>query len=481
MATSEVLQQFEDLILSRDYDAALQVLADVKPLITSIAHTSLPLTDRGRALDLHRALCTCIRDACDFAITFERSFANREALLASSSGIPSAAEWIISTLRLTRFAPPNVNAACSALRRLGSSLEGRSEVGRRRGVAVLLDVWRRYSSNIHIVEALVVLCSGHVDNISRFVREDGIEQALGVCESAHTPGVCESEQAWRALKQEALLLLGVCCVCLPDEGRGGKLVTTVVAVLRDAVRAGEYSSRLLVANALGCLANVGEAVARDLYMTRETEQTPLPGYDVPNPDQVVSQIVKAWSMWPSEWTIVSPAAWALVAMKRAGQVSMQDLLAEEKVVASLILKCSEMSSSVRALRRIMKNTDEADKSPADLPLSKSTCDCGATPSRPRASKKRSAANIADVSSPVTPAAKRVRRLPEVNIPVPAEFGAPESCGTTTEPDEGFEIPLTGGNSGGSVKTPRKTSPRATPSIRKRMRPRRQNVRYDLPQ
>lgn len=343
MAAHEASQLFNVHIQAKRYDGALQVLAEAEVSLTSL--TTLPIRERAHSLDAHRALCACIRDACDFAVSFEAAFAHREALLRPSGTTPNAAQWVVRTLHFTLFAPANVVAAAMALRRLGSSLQGRSLIGRQRGVAVLLKTWRQYQNNGAVVEALSVLCNGHVDNVSRFVREDGIEQSLKVL---------ESDNAASSLKGEVLLLLGVCCVCLPDEGKGGKLVATVVSTLQKAVQERTHSSRLLAANALSCLANVGEATARDMYMTRDTKHSPLPGYDVPEPLKVMTSILEAWNAWPCMWNIVSPAAWALVAMIRANQLSLDVSNETLSLLTHLSSSCAVQSSSVRALEDMMR-------------------------------------------------------------------------------------------------------------------------------
>ena len=198
-------EAFESHILSCAYHPALAILK-----ASSAAQASLPRAPAGPAaqlaaaatLETHRALCLIVRDACDVSKTFEASFAHREALLASGSA-HGAASWAVSSLRAMIFSAENVRAVAVAVRRLGSSLEGRAVVGREGGVSVLLRAWRKFPVCVEVSDALFVMCSGHVENISRFVREDG----LGMCLR-----VCGEERVAVSVNEKVLLLVGLCCV-----------------------------------------------------------------------------------------------------------------------------------------------------------------------------------------------------------------------------------------------------------------------------
>jgi hypothetical protein len=427
MSTSQAPLIFEELVLEGKYEAALALLASAADPLQDLA--ALTWMERGRALDAHRALCACVRDACDFSVSFERSFAHREALLgAGTSGrAANAGVWAIATLTLTLFSPPNVKAAVAALRRLGSSLHGRSVIGKGGGVAALLQAWRMYPDCLAIVEALVVLCSGHVDNVSRLVREDGIERSLSVC---------GREGADPALKKEVLLLLGICCVCVPDEGRGDGLVDAVVGVLKGAAQVRSHASRCIAANALGVLANVGEAASRELYMTRENGDTPLPGYDVPDPSAAMDAILLAWTAWPKRWEIVSPAAWAFTSMQRASQIDFKSAPATLARINALLQANQVQSSSARALSA-MANPPAASAADALTVARRSA------PSR-RATKRKLAAVLRSPRK-----APNVGTTREYHIDVDCSPVTIAACsddeGDRGAADEGpnFDLPVTG--------------------------------------
>lgn len=204
---------------------------------------------------------------------------------------------------------------------------------------------------VEVVGALVVVCSGHVDNISRFVREDGVAMCVRVC---------GEDRVAVGVKEKVLLLVGMCCVCLPDDGRGGELVGVVVSVLRDVLGGGRRRAEVygLAANALAVLGNVGETVARENYMCESAgDGSPLPGYDVNEPEEVVAVIVAAWEKWRRSWNIVSPAAWALVAMTRAKQIDLTHFPHLMRRVRTLLNESTVQSSSARALKVILGSGD----------------------------------------------------------------------------------------------------------------------------
>lgn len=347
-SASTYVVSFNNFVASQEYSAALDVLAESESQLRNLPELSV--RDRGLAMNTQLSLCASIRDACDFANSFERSFANRSALLDSKRASTNAAHWVITTFNLTLFAPSNVTSSALALKRLGSSLLGRSVIGRQRGIAVLLKAWRTYPSNLAIVEAIAVLCNGHVDNVSRFVREDGIDLCISILRSASTQ---------YSMKEEIMLLLGLCCVCLPDEGKGDTLVDVVIDTLSEAANERSYSSKIIAAHALGCLANIGEAVVRDRYMTRETQQESLPGYAVGEPGKLIDAVLDAWEAWPQSWDVVSPAAWALVAMYRAKHVPQESWEKPAERMTQLWTVSKVESSSVCALRDIVPGIAQA--------------------------------------------------------------------------------------------------------------------------
>lgn len=383
-SVSTLAPSFDNFVRNNEYNSALGVLAESEAQLRNLS--GLSIRDRGFAVNTHLSLCASIRDACDFATSFEKSFANREALLDSKRSSTNAAHYVVSTFSLTLRVPSNVSSSALALKKLGSSLLGRSVIGHQRGVAILLKAWRMYPNNLAVVEAIAVLCNGHVDNVSRFVREDGIDFCIQILRSGSTNS---------SMREQVMLLLGVCCVCLPDEGKGGKLVEVVVSTLSEATRERTLSSRDTAAHALGCLANIGEAVVRDHYMTRESHLESLPGYDITEPQKVIDVTLDAWEAWPNSWKVVSPAAWALVALYGAKQFPQEVWQKSCKRMTKLWVLTKVESSSVRALKDIVQAS-----SPTENNAQKET-EHYLTPKRSRRIAKRRRGSMLD-ASPVTP-------------------------------------------------------------------------------
>jgi hypothetical protein len=274
-------ERFDDHVSRGDYKSACKELHVVsKPLF---AITALSSSARARALDDHRALSAALASALD-------------------------------TMRCVAWAPANVAAAANAVRLIGASEEGRSTVGKNGGISTLLAAWRMQPKCLELVEALMVLCSGHLDNVSRFMREDGIEQAISLWSAGDVDPL---------LKKQALILVGICCVCLPDENHGSTLIPAVLAALTQAIKhSREGRSRQIAIAAMCLLANVGEARSKELREAARTGEPALPGYDVADGPAVVEQLIAAWDKWPKDREVVSAATWALCGLYRAHLIDL---------------------------------------------------------------------------------------------------------------------------------------------------------------
>jgi hypothetical protein len=359
-AMSSVRSEFDDLVANGAFSAACDLLRRSAAPLSALQ--SLSAVGRARALDDHRALAAAVCAACNFEESFEQSFASRDALLAHG-----AARWAVDTLRLLTWAPANAAAAAAAVRRLGASEDGRTTVGKRGGIATMLAAWRANSRCLEIVDALVVLCSGHLDNVSRLTREDGIELAINVWEDKDAPLL---------LKKQTLILVGICCVCLPDEGRGATLVPAVLATLTRAV-ALPRRGRDIAAAAMNLLANVGESCSKEMRYAANEGEVELPGYVVEDGHAVVEHVLAAWRRWPRDRNVVTAATWTLCAMYRANQITLasgkhgsesgykiKELLALNRVRASTVDTLRVLITGKYEYRRVTCEASVVVMSPA---------------------------------------------------------------------------------------------------------------------
>jgi len=155
-------------------------------------------------LDYVRAAADTIREACDFSTSFEAAYVTRRALLRR--GVVS---WAVRALDGFAHFAQLVAKLAAVLQLLGIGIEGRCMIGSASAVDKLTLLWATHPSCVELVSALLSLCAGHIDNVSRFMRRRGISKAVHVL--TH-----EQHRLNPKLVQQTLVLIGFCAVCTPD-------------------------------------------------------------------------------------------------------------------------------------------------------------------------------------------------------------------------------------------------------------------------
>lgn len=336
----------------------------------------------AKVLEEHRALAAGLGAACDFGVTFEQSFHIRAKLLEAG-----VARWCVDSLQLVPWAIQNVAAVASAIRHIAANPDGRNVFGSLGGVAALLRAWKMQPSCVQVVEAFTVLCTGHIDNISRFLREDGIDFAaqqwnivrdrvtartprFGHCStsaagsfepdsvrSALTAGFKLGELTNLEFTLETLRLVGVCCICLPDDGKGDSLVPSLTTLLQAACRDARRGKPIAAA-ALEIFANIGESWAKEQLLANK-ESGLVPGYAIHDKVLVANSLLSAWQTWPNDRALVAAATWAFCALHRSSQVSIDGAFVEGATrglmseIDRQLQTCAADAGTIRALRDII--------------------------------------------------------------------------------------------------------------------------------
>lgn len=283
-------------------------------------------------LNTVRTVADSLFEASSFATAFETSFATRRALHGAG-----AAVWAIAALR--GFAPfHNVVAPLAeVLRLLGVGAEGRGLVGKHGGVDLLTKLWHRHTDCLEIVSALVSLCPGHIDNVSRTMRQRGLVVAIDVLQR-------ENILANPPLLRSTLILIGMCAICTPDnKDEGTRLVPAVVQVLEKLNAENKHPD--VAQQALSALANVG-----DCWLKEHN------GYEIAEPRRVAVAVVDTWAKNKGSKSIAAQAARALLALLSSHSAVNNALLAEPRTLFELTSQTRSLSFTNARLHDIIVAT-----------------------------------------------------------------------------------------------------------------------------
>lgn len=288
------ISALEDALHERRWTAAVPLLR------------ALPATGAAGA-DAARAAADAVAEAVSFSTAFEGAFAARRALVAAG-----AVAWFVSALRAFARVAFVVRRVAAVLRLLGMGDVGRSAVGAVGGVDLMAVAWGRHGGVVELVRALVSLCAGHIDNVSRAMRR----RAVGTAVRVLADGSDDVE-----LVEQTLLFLGMCAVATPDipEERDA-LVPALLDALKNATARGLPD---VAAHAMAVLGNVGECAVKEgsSYTVSSQDTAPL-----------VVAIAAAWGAFPRNRAVASAASWALTALDRCDAIDvLVELDAEREV------------------------------------------------------------------------------------------------------------------------------------------------------
>eukprot|EP00737_Agarophyton_chilense_P001809 gb/GEZJ01002047.1/.p2 GENE.gb/GEZJ01002047.1/~~gb/GEZJ01002047.1/.p2 ORF type:complete len:556 (-),score=72.18 gb/GEZJ01002047.1/:2243-3910(-) len=261
--------------------------------IISQSPTSLPQSEDplviASCLEQVRVTADLFIEACDYDTAFETAVDTRSALI-SAQVLP----WTVAVLKNFAFDERVVSRIALTLAHLAGGLEPRGEVGSAGAVDQLAIAWRSHPSCISIIQALISLSTGHIDNISRFMRRRGITTAVN---ALNTPEIAQNT----SLVEHILVLVGLCTICTPDNrSEGAALVPAILGALKSR----NHRKRIGVAkHAFRAIANIAEC------WTKEKA-----GYDLGDKHSLVQLIITCWISTPNSRDMALAASWATAAL-----------------------------------------------------------------------------------------------------------------------------------------------------------------------
>ncbi|KAI0563835.1 Armadillo-like helical domain containing protein [Gracilaria domingensis] len=262
----------------------------ISQLPTCLPQVEDPL-EIASCLEEVRVAADVLIEACDSDTAFESAARTRTALV-SAKVLP----WIVSVLKNFAFEERVVARAALTLAHLGGGVELRGDIGASGAVDQLAILWKKHPSCVAIVQALISLCTGHIDNISRFMRRRGIATAV---KFFNNPDTARKSQ----LVEHVMVLIGLCVICTPDNKReGSSLVPAILGALKQKQgrTQAELKKHVFIA-----IANMAEC------WTKEKA-----GYELGDVHGLVELIVETWISLPRSREIAYASSWALVALYR---------------------------------------------------------------------------------------------------------------------------------------------------------------------
>lgn len=293
------------------------------------------------SLDLVRGASNALAEACSFTTAFETSFETRRALHRAG-----ACEWAIAALRGFATVRSIVSSVSTVLGLLGLDGEGRCRVGKLGAVDELTKLWHRHLDCVQIVSALVSLCPGHIDNVSRTMRQRALVAGMKVLSDNNS---LTNPQ----LVGQTLTLLGMCSICTPDNQNEGKRLVPVILDVLERLNAGEDDLIDTAKHAILALANVG-----DCWMKEGT------GYDVAEPNRVCSVIIESWTKGKSSADIALASSRALMALLSSHAAVKIALTNHRDTLLSLTSETRHLSSTILALHTEVRPALEPDAQPS---------------------------------------------------------------------------------------------------------------------
>ncbi len=235
------------------------------------------------------------------------------------------ATWVGAALRAVHPRSAAARRLVKLVQVLSGSDDGRRRLGKAGVVDTLIRIWRR-TDGAMAPEALCTLCSGSIENISRFMHRYGVCVAAGVITKAIA--VEDENDEVRETLNASLLLLGLVCVCTPDVRTGG---VQLIPLIHRAVTQVRGTALL---HALAVVANVAE------QWRKEGE-----GFDIFDGDELAATVCDAWGEVGKDQDMTGAAAWALTGLIRAEKVS---IIPER--LHTLLANVSDDMSAIRALQ-----------------------------------------------------------------------------------------------------------------------------------
>lgn len=312
------------------WSAVKKHLADVQTKLPPQATA----TEIARALDTVREVADAFAETCSFTTAFETAYNSRRGLLRAG-----ACEWAVATLEGFRVFVPVIARVATVLGLLGTGVDERCHVGSSGAVDLLTTLWHNNSQCLEIVSALGSLCAGHIDNVSRTMRQKGLVVAMKILKD---PECLDNH----VLIQRTLLYVGLCAICTPDDRQEG---TEMVPVLIDVLeRLTEAGLPHVAEHAISALGNISDCWMKEEY-----------GYAITDHRRLIAAIVNSWSAFPRSRKMASVASRTLLAFFFSHVGAREAILAESGALSNNIDGCRQRTTTLQALHDIIPGRKQA--------------------------------------------------------------------------------------------------------------------------
>ncbi|PXF42156.1 hypothetical protein BWQ96_08134 [Gracilariopsis chorda] len=264
----------------------------LKSIISNLPSALLLSDDPGQiaqCLEHVRVVADVLADACDFNTAFEAAIYAR-SLLIQAKMLP----WAVSVLESFAFDERIASRVALALAHVGIGAEARGEIGKAGAVDQIAIVWKAHPTSIPIVQALISLCTGHIDNISRLMRRRGISTAIKVLRSSQSATNVQ-------LAEQVMILVGLCTICIPDNVKEGS--SLVPAILHALNSSGKRKPVAVARHALIAIANMADCWVKERA-----------GYELGDIERLVQLVITSWKSARTCKDMALAATWALSAL-----------------------------------------------------------------------------------------------------------------------------------------------------------------------
>lgn len=308
----------------------------VKQLIVNLPTTLPPKassSELAAVLDTVRTAADCFTEACTFTCAFDTVYMARETLIQLG-----VCEWAANALKSFQEVISVAVPIANVLSVLALSTNGRHHIGSTGAVDLLTKIWRKHPSCEEIVNSLSSLCCGHIDNVSRTMRQRGIVVAIDILND-------ERYMDNPRLLGKVLLLVGFCTICTPDNTDESK--TLVPAIITALKRLNEARMPSVAVRAISALGNMGDCWLKESY-----------GYEFSDAKSLIDAVFATWMANPRSTMVTEAASRTLLVLSTAHSAAKEALLQRAKDMRDTIIVRRKHDSIVEALLSISGTTDE---------------------------------------------------------------------------------------------------------------------------
>lgn len=332
MEAPSTLALLRDALDSQEWSTAAKVL-NTLPVELPVGQNHVTI---AKGIDTVRASTDALIEVCTFVSSFDAVYQARETLVAHG-----AIKWAAKALVGFKNNSTVVSRLATLLCLLGLSTRGRTYVGITGAVDVLTKTWRKEVGNLQLVTALGSLCAGHIDNVSRVMRQKGISAAIDVLRDQNYADYWD-------LLEKILILVGFCTICTPDREReANELVPSIIGVLEKANAQNKPNTAVHAIIALG---NIGDCWIKE-----------RDGYNIPQPTRLVDALVKAWATFPRAAKLIEAVSRTILVLSTTHIDVRSALVTHSKALNEVIALRRNPDSVVRAVQHLLETQDYPDE------------------------------------------------------------------------------------------------------------------------